>query len=142
MDLTNYFRIAIYFCLVMIIFTLCVNFVSALNIFSAVPTGISSSGTSQDIFSDISGFSGGMQYVWAIMLTATGFASFVMAKLMGSTSIIGVYFFSAVFWTSFNRCLTFINIGNFIPAEFLTIIVVGLTFIWVAAVIGMLTIVS
>jgi len=142
MDLTNYFRIAIYFCLVMIIFTLAVNFVSALNIFSAVPTGISSSGTPQDIFSEISGFSGGVQYIWVLLLTMAGLFVVFMAKVFNDKAIIGVYIFSAIFWTSFNRCLSVINIGNFIPGDLLTIFVVALLFVWVAAIIGMLTIVS
>jgi hypothetical protein len=125
----------------MIIFTLAINLVSALGVFSAIPTGIAS-GTAGELFTAVSGFTNGFEYIWVILLTATGFLSFFMAKLMGSASIIGIYLFSAVFWSSFSRCIAFININGFIPADFLTIITVGLLFIWVAAVIGMLTIVS
>jgi hypothetical protein len=143
MDLSSYFKIAVYFCLIMIIFTLCVNFVSALNIFPTTPSGVDVTGTDPaDIFTQISGFSGGMQYLWLTLLSATGILTLAIAKVVGSTNIIGVYLFSAVFWTSFNRCMTVIHIGNWIPLDFLAIFIVAITFIWVAAIISMFTGVS
>jgi len=125
----------------MIIFTLCFNFISALNILqTSTTTNIDLTTSANNIFSQISGFSGGIEYVWVSILTIAGISSFILAKILNSVSIIGVYLLSAVFWTSFNRCLAFININNFIPSELLTIIIVPLLFIWVAAIIGMFTI--
>jgi hypothetical protein len=121
----------------MIIFTLCVNFVSALGIFSSVPIGA----TKASILTEISGLSGGYETLWVVLLVAIGF-TIVIAKWVSSTSIIGIYLFSSIFWTSYSRCITVININNFIPTEFLAIFTVGLAFIWVAAIIGMLTSVS
>lgn len=142
MDISNYFRICVYFCLGLIIFTLCINLVSALNIFTSIDTGVSSTGSSNDIFTQITGLSGGMQFIWASVLTIGGFLAIVMAKMLQSTSIIGIYLFSSVFWTSYSRFVTTININSFIPSNFLIIFTVGLLFIWGAAVISMLTNVS
>jgi hypothetical protein len=142
MDLSNYLRLAVYFCLMMIIFTLAVNFVSGLGIFTSADTGVNSSGTPSDIFTEISGFTGGFQYIWVVLLTTGGFATIVIAKIVGSTNIIGVYLFSAVFWTSFSRCLTVVNIGGWVQTDFLNIFIVAIFFVWVAAIISMLTSVS
>lgn len=144
MDTSSFFRIAVYFCLMMIIFTLAINFVSALNIFSNVDSGVGVdlSSSHADIFEKLSGFTGGIQYLWVILLTAGGVATIIIAKIVGSTNIIGVYVFSSIFWTSFNRCLTVVNIGSFVPPTFITIFVVAIFFVWVASLISMLTSVS
>ena len=143
MDLTSYFKIAVYFCLIMIVFTLCINFISELGIFPSAESGVNIEGTeASDIFTDISGFSGGMQYLWLTILTGAGLGAIVIAKLVGSTNIIGVYLFSAVFWTSFNRCIAVTSVGTYVPLDFLAIFVVAIFFVWVAAIISMFTGVS
>jgi len=105
--------------------------VSALGIFSDVPTDISTIVNNADI--DIT---------WASLLGITGIVAAGAAYALGSLSIIGIYLFSAIFWTNYKISLGILTVGNFIPNEFLTIFTIALVFIWVAAVIGMTTIVS
>ena len=100
--------------------------------------------TSDNIFSIMSGFSGGAEYVWLTTFLLTGGAAFILAKMLQSSSIIGVWLFSSVFWTSYHNCLTVVNVNNWLLefsvfSDFILIATVGLLFIWIGAVIGMLT---
>jgi len=140
METSNYFRLCVYFCIGLIIFTLSINFISAMGIFSSVPTDISS--TSNNIFSQITGLDEGMASIWAIVTTVGGIGAVVVAFLIQSATFVGVYLFSVVFWTSYSRFIVTININDFIPSDFLIIFTVALLFIWVAAVISMLSNVS
>ena len=149
MELSNYFRLAVYFCLIMIIFTLAVDFVSSLGIFTPVDSGVDLTtpatdvaGRSSGIFGLLSPTIGSMASFWAILLTLEGIGAIVVAKLVGSTNIIGVYLFSVTFWGAFIRCLTVVNIGSYLPIEFITMFVVGIFFVWIASVISMMTSVS
>jgi hypothetical protein len=141
MELNNYFRIIIYFCIILIIVSLCINVVTAWGLFSSTSTTtIHASGTPEQIFKTITGIDQGMYFVWGAILSIGGFTAVVVAYLLQSSSVLGIYLYSAVFWVVFNGTLANININNFIPPEFLTIAIVGVFFVWVASIIGMLTI--
>jgi len=110
--------------------------------------GIVTTGGSDNIFQELTGLSGGMEYVWGIVLTITGVMSVGAAILMHSATPIGAYIFSAVFWTSYNRCISVVNIpmgdGSLLfaaepMASFLVIITVGILFLWSAAIVGIFT---
>jgi len=148
-ELNTFLQISIYISIALIIFTLCVNFVSALDVYqTTVETGIVTTGSSDNIFSEITGLSGGMEYVWGIVLTITGVLSVGAAILMHSAIPIGAYLFSAIFWTSYNRCIAVVNVpiggGAFLFSTeplslFLTIVTVGILFLWGAAIVGIFT---
>ena len=148
-ELSTFLQISIYITIALVLFTLCVNFISALGVFqTTLETGISTTGSSDNIFSQITGLSGGMEYVWSIILTLTGLAAVVVAVFTRQVTPIGIYLFSAVFWTSYNRCISVINVpigdGTMLfstmpMSMFLVIATVGILFLWAAAIIGVLT---
>ena len=142
MDLSNYFRIAVYFCLVMIVFTMAVNFISALNIFTEAHAGVPISGDEDNVFSKISDFTGGMAQFWIILTTIEGIVVIAIAKVVGSTNIIGVWLFGTIFWKSYINSLVVTDVTKLIPVDFIAMFTVALIFIWVAAVISMFTNVS
>ena len=147
MDLSNFFRICVYFCLVMITFNLAVTFVSALNLFEPVDSGMDvnlsdKDTTASSIFEAFSRFTGGMGQIWIVLTTVTGLTSLVIARLVGNSSIIGVWLFGEVFWTSYTSALNVTHLSSYIPFEFLILFTVALMFIWVGAIISMLTAVS
>jgi len=146
MELSSFFRLCIYFTICLIIFLLCVNFVSGMGIFSPVETDMpSSSGhdafsVATNVFVSVTGFSGGVLAVFALLSTIGGIAAVGLALVLRNTNVIAVYLFSVLYWTSFNGFFNTVNINNFIPFDFLVAILVGLFFLWVAAIMGMLTI--
>jgi hypothetical protein len=131
--------------MLLIIFTLVINFVVAFGVFgdADISTPVATEGSEEDVFYKISGFEGGMGQVWFIVTAVGGILSVAAAILMRSTTPIGIYLFSEIFWTSYTKFIDTVNINNTFGAEPLSmlflVITVGLMFIWIGALIGMLT---
>ena len=133
--------------LTMIIFTLAVSFVSGLGVFDPVQTGVSQGDNSSDTFSDItnssyseSDFSGqaGMDAVW--LIGGIGGTVIVAAVLaVRSPVFAGIFLFGTVFWASYVNTMIVLNLGNFVPTEFLLIGTVAMMFVFSGAVVGMLS---
>jgi len=144
MNLNTFFQVATYLCIILLLFTLAINFVNAMGIFPVdVKTGISTEGDTPNIFSDITGLDGGMEYIWITILSVSGIGTIVVAILMHSTTPVGVWLFSSVFWTSYIRMIDVVNVTGVFDTDpllsFLKIGTVAMLFLWVGAIIGMFT---
>ena len=95
--------------------------------------------TTTNALTVLTGLSGGMETMWALFLVAGAAASVFLAWATHSVVPIGIYLFSEVFWTSWIRTHSLLDFGGYIPADFLLLISVGMLFLFIAAVIGMLT---
>ena len=126
----------------MILFNLAVAFVDGMDIFDASGAGTGEiagedviNTTSQGQFTDMSN-------IWSLAFTgilAGGGISILLAWATHSTTPIGIYIFSAVFWTSYLSTFSIFATGGYIPADFLNMFHVGSILLFTAAVIGMLT---
>ena len=129
----------------MVIFTLSVNFVNALDIFpDKAQAGIQPGDSSNETmgkFTEQADYPSGffMDNLWAVVLTATGAIGIVVAWITKSTAIIGVYVFSVIFWASYINALSIINLANYVPLSFIGIGTGGMLFVWIGAVAGMLS---
>lgn len=136
--LNSFFRICIFICLLLIIFNLTWAFVHSLGAFPIGEEGTGSARTSSAI-EIFTGLSDGMLGLWGLVtgvgLALSGFASWVTK----STTPIGLFIFADVFWVSYNGTIQIINIGNYMPGNFMLLATVGITFLFIAAVVGMLT---
>lgn len=150
-ELTNFYQVCVYICIVMIIFNLCVSFVSGLGVFPYdVDSGIEAGPNSNDTYTnltDLGGFNNegftGMDGLWIIFLGsgATLIIGLFLVLLTRSTNILGIVLFSGVFWSSYISSFSIINVGGFLNdlPGFVLIGTVGMLFIFSAAVIGMLS---
>jgi hypothetical protein len=142
-DWSTFFQTCIYICILLIILTFAISFINELNLFYDVNVGVETTNKPNNFLEELTGFEGGMEYIWLALITSSGLGTLVVAKLTQSTNMIGVWLFTSIFWTSYNKCLSVINISygsqEWIPAEFLIMFTVALLFLWIAAVIGMLT---
>ena len=153
MNLNTFFQLAVYICIVLLLFTLAVNFVNATGAFPiTVDSGIETEGRdSPGLFENITGlapgeipgFPGGMDFIWAAMLSVTGIAAVAVAVLMHNTTPLGIWLFSSVFWVSYQGMYDVVNITGIFDtnpmASFFILGTVTIFFIWVAAIIGMFT---
>jgi len=145
----SFYRICTQATIFMIILTLSINFVVLSNVFP-VPidspvTGTNTSNIAANITGNadiISGFMGGN---WAtLIITSAGFLLGLAAVLVTQNwSIVGIYIFGYVFWAAWINCLWIFNLFNMynyagVTAMF-TIITVVMVFIFIGAVVGMLT---
>lgn len=136
MNFSTLYQNCFYFCVVIIIATLSINFVSGLMVFSGAPIvmGVDVGDNSTNAFTMLTGLSGGMEYMWGLAVgTGLAITSFI-AWSTHSTAPIAVWLFSTVFWTSYLRAISIT--GGFIPGDFLLIGTVGLSCMFVGAVIG------
>jgi hypothetical protein len=123
----------------MLMFSLSVTFIYNLGIFP-MPGNPGIEGINDaNVLSRITGLTGGMEGVWLLVTTVSGFGFLMLALLTQSMVPIGLYLFGVVFWTAYLNVASILNVGGFIPGDFLLLFTVGLIFIFIAAVIGMLT---
>lgn len=143
MRMNTFFQISIYLSIVLIIFTLSINFISTMNVFGTLDTGIEASGNTTSVFTKITGLSGGMNAVWLMITTGAGIVSLGLAIWMRSAVPVGAYLFSTIFWTSYIRSISVVNVTGIFNSEplssFLLIGTVGMLFIWAAALVGIFT---
>lgn len=146
MNLNTLYQTCVYFCICMTIFTVSLSFVNGLGVFDvSVEGGFIPGSSSEETFKDLTnisdeqGESGGMDVLWAGILTASGLGGLFVAWITRSTTILGVYVFSAVFWVSYINSMSILNIGGYLPLGFIAIGTTAMLFIWAGAIAGMLS---
>jgi len=113
----SFLRIAIYLSIAMIVFNLIIGFVGGLDAFpiETIPgTGTIEEGNALSTFT---GLSGGMENVWLLVTTITGIGAILLAIATRSV----------------------LSVGGFIPGDFLSIFFVCMLFLFLAAIVGILT---
>jgi len=134
----TFFQICIVIVITLILFNLAVAWVDTLNIYQTnVDTGIATGADQNETFQNIAGIN--IDSIWTLVLTGTAIAGIALAWITRSTTIIGIVLFSLVFWASYWNTLSILNIGDYIPGGFILIGTAGMLFIWVGAIIGMLS---
>ena len=145
MNLNTLFQTCVYFTIIMLIFTLCINFVSFLDIFGTTEMGADVNlNNGSETFESVSGNPIGN--IWGSFTSATGLAtllglggSIVVGALLRSPVVIGVGLFSTVFWASYLNMMGVLDLGGFMPPQLLGIAHASMLFIWAGATIGMLS---
>lgn len=138
MEWATLYRGCFWFCIAITAITLSISFVSGMEIFGEhIEMGINTSGNSTTIFTQLSGLTGGLEYMWGLAIGVGLALTSVIAYATNSTTPIGIYLFAIVFWTSYTRGISIVN--GYIPASFLLIGTVMMLFMFSGAVIGMLS---
>lgn len=138
--MATFYRTSIYLCLAIIVFTLSINFVNSLgafNAYEAQPTD--EEVTVDNALEQISGLDGGMASLWGLAVGVGLAGAVVLVFISKQISPIGIYLFSTVFWTSWLKMNSVININGVMPIELMVIFTVAALFLFIAAIIGMLT---
>ena len=144
MNLNTLFHQCLYFCVVIIIFSLCLSFISWLWFETGAipvesPMGIQAGADANETFGDFIdsslGFSGGFGVIWLLAAGFGGGGSVVFSMATGSTSPVAAYLFGMVFWTAYLRGL---SVLTFIPTEITILFTVPIIFIFTGAIIAIL----
>jgi hypothetical protein len=84
-----------------------------------------------------------MNGIWGIATGIGAIAAIGLAWITHSIIPVGIYLFSLVFWTAYLNAWSVISYGGFLDSspgpEFLLIATIGILFIFIAAIVGMLT---
>lgn len=141
----SFFRLAIYICIGLILLSLFIGFIDSLGAFPvSINSGISL--TDRDnVFYQLTGLTGGWAALWTGLIGIGLILAVPLAIAIGSFIPIGIYLFGVVFWTSYTRAYSVLNIifnpiyfdNGSTPSIFLLIIDVIILFIFIAACLGM-----
>ena len=138
--MNSFFRICIMFCLLMLTFSLVANFVAGLNIFPNVTDIGMEVDDTESALTTLTGLSDpNMNAIWIGITGITFIGVVALAALTQSMIPIGLHLFGVVFWTSWIRMSSILSYGGYIPEEFLIIVTVGVMFVFIAAIIGLIT---
>lgn len=138
----TFYQYCVYITLCMVIFSLAISFVNALQVFDIEASGSPITNNTSDsvinrLTQNSSGLGLGVGELIGIVIVGGG-AGLVIAWATHSTTAIGAFAFSALFWAAYGNMISVVHI--LIPpslAGFLLIGTVAMGFVWVAAVIGM-----
>ena len=138
--MNTFFRTCVYLCFALLLFTLVFNMVDATNAFPTEGTIGPDISDEDSALSELTGLSDpNMNAIWVAVTTLAGLGALALAWLTHSITPIGLWLFGEVFWTSWIRTQSVLNFGSYLPAEFILIFTVGMMFLFIAAIIGMLT---
>ena len=137
-------------CIFMIFLGFSFSFIGAMGAFPASMTGPfdetdSSLDIVENLSSNITGSGGSlnMGQMWLIGTGATALAVVGLAILTGTTNMIGVYLFGTFFWASWVQLIGILYTFDFLSSGagliLVTMITVGMTIMFIGAVIGMLS---
>ena len=135
----SFFRVCLYICFALIAFTLFINFVDGLNAFPVESKAGMEDIDESNALSKLTGLSDDMSAFWLIAVGGTGIGAIALAWLSHSITPVGIHIFSTVFWTSYTRANGVLNTGGYIPDEFLNVFLVLMLFVFIGAVVSMLT---
>lgn len=138
--MNTFFRICVMICLLMLTFSLVANFVDGLGIFpntSNIGVDVDDTG---DALSKLTGLKdANMNAIFVGVTGLTFIGAVALAALTRTITPIGLHIFGLVFWTSWLRMNSILGYGGYIPEDLLIVGTVGVMFIFIAAVVGMLT---
>lgn len=138
--MNTFFRIAVYLCFALIIFNVVISFVSGLNVFPIEGEAGQDIDETQDALSALTGLADpDMNSLWLLITGASIIVAGAVSWLTRSIVPIGIVIFSDVFWTSWIKANSVINTGGYLPGEFILIFTICMVFLFIAAVVGMLT---
>jgi len=137
--MNTFFRICFFMCLALITFNMLFLFVESTGAFpysddKAIDIDDSNALSILTGLDDPS-----MNAIWAIATTGGAIGAITIAWITHSIAPIGIYLFSEIFWTSYIHTHNIVNVGGYVPESLIAVFTVGILFVFIAAIIGMLT---
>lgn len=152
MEPQNFFQVCVFFAIGLMVFTMSLSFVEEIGVFGAItpsgglqtnlsgnPNDITKNFTENPTSEENSGFGNVFTLVFGLGTIVAIGGALAIAIATQNATFVGVYIFSIYFWASYINALSVLSIGSFLPVAFITLFTVPIGFIFVGAVIGMLS---
>ena len=138
--MNTFFRICIFICLSLIVFNLVFAVINGLGAFPHEGDVPGTSFDEDNVLVRITGLDDpNMNAIWLGVTTLSFLGVVVLAAATHSVIPIGLHLFSTVFWTSWIHMQSIISYNNYVPGDVVTIFFVGVLFVFIAAIVGILT---
>lgn len=95
--------------------------------------------TDNDIFTELTGLSGDALNMFSIAAVAGMAGAAVFAYMVQSLTPVALYIFGVGFWMSYNATVTTINLNGWIPESLMLMVTVTMIFLFMGAIIGLIT---
>jgi hypothetical protein len=142
LSVNTLFRIAFYLTILFMLFNLGWGFIRGIDdtIF-AEGTEQNHIGNTTDtsVFNELTGLDNAGLSIWAMLMGIGGVVTGLVSWAIQNLTPFALYIFGSGFWTSYNATVTAVNLNNWIPGDFMLMITVVVLFIFVGAVIGLIT---
>jgi len=136
------FRLALYITIILMLFNLGWGLLRSLDgtVFaeSSDQSAINAS-TDMGVMQQLTGISPSEQNIWGFILTIGAAASLLFSWMVHSLVPTAMYLFGVGFWGSYNATLSAVNIGGYIPGEFMLLVTAAMGFLFLGAMIGLMT---
>lgn len=95
--------------------------------------------TDVGIFTELTGLSGDELNLFSIAAVAGMAGAVAFSYMVHSLTPVALYLFGVGFWASYNATITTVNLNGWIPAPFMLMVTVTMIFLFMGAVIGLIT---
>ena len=136
------FRMAFYVTILLMLFNLGWGFVRGIEgtVFEdASEQNSIDNSTASGVFSELTGLSGSDASLWVLFTGVGLLAAGAVSWMVQSLQPVAIYIFGVGFWSSYNATLNVLTMHNWIPAGMVLMITAVLVFLFVGAIIGMIT---
>lgn len=131
-----------YFCVVLILISLGWGFLrgaDGLWTASASDQNTLEGTDDNSLIQELTGLDSSGTDMWLMITTIGGAAALAFSWMVHSLTPLGLYLFGVAFWTSYNGTITMINMNGWLPGDLILMITVGMAFLFIGAIIGMIT---
>jgi len=136
------FQMCFYICLLLVLVNLGWGFLRGMDDLwtaSASDQNVLDENTDQGLIHELTGLDSGGTDLWLMITTVGGAAALAFSWMVHSLTPLGLYLFGVAFWTSYNGTMTIINMNSWLPGDFILIVTVVMAFLFIGAIIGMIT---
>ena len=137
----SFFQIAIILTFIIFLFTVVASFISSTGTFPFTEELGIAIDDDTDFFTKLTGLESGSN-MHTIFLGVTGLTfigAVALAFATKSVVPIGLHLFGVVFWTSFTKTKVILDYGGYISPELQFVFTIAVTFVFIAAIVGILT---
>lgn len=139
----NLLKTCLYICMLLIIFTLVVNFIDSTSAFDTkIDSGVESQTTDSgvlEVFTNSPDQT--VNNIWLVAVGGSLIGAVGLAYLTHSIVPVGIHLFSTVFWTSYLRAWNVMSAGSFTDdiSGLMLVFTAAIMFLFIGAIVGMLT---
>jgi len=136
------FQLCFYLCIFLVLINLGWGFLRGIDdvwTASASDQNLIDGTNDNSILQELTGLDSSGTDLWLMITTVGGAAALAFSWMVHSLTPLGIYLFGVAFWTSYNGTIAMIGMNGWIPGDFILIATVGILFLFVGALIGMIT---
>lgn len=136
------FQMCFYICIFLIMINLGWGFVRGMDdvwTSEASEQNIIEGTNENSVISELTGLDSAGTDLWVMITTVGAAAALAFSWMVHSLTPLGIYLFGVAFWSSYNGTVTILSMNSWVPGDLLLLVTVGMIFLFIGAIVGMIT---